>query len=129
MGLWRYILRRLILTVPMLFGISLILFVIYNLVHVDPLVMIIGERAMDKPDVVQAAIKHWGLDRPVWEQYMTYATNLLHGDLGTSFLTRRPVLDDLRTFLPATIELAVSSLLFAVVLGLPLGVLAGLRYG
>jgi peptide/nickel transport system permease protein len=129
MSLGRFILRRLILTVPMLLGISLVLFVIYNLVHVDPLVMIVGERAMDKPDVVKAAIKHWGLDRPVWEQYLTYAGNLLHGDLGTSFLTRRPVLDDLRTFLPATIELAVSSLLFAVVLGIPLGILAGLRFG
>ncbi len=129
MSLWRFILRRLILTIPMLLGISLVLFMIYNLVHVDPLVMIIGERAMDKPDIVKAAIQHWGLDRPVWEQYLTYAGNLLRGDLGTSFLTRRPVLDDLRTFLPATVELSVSSLLFAVVLGIPLGVLSGLRYG
>src|SRR5712672_2717845 len=106
MSLPRYILRRLILTIPMLLGITLVLFVIYNLVHVDPLVMIIGERAMDKPDIVEAAIKRWGLDRPVWEQYLTYVGNLLHGDLGTSFLTRRPVLDDLQTFLPATLELA-----------------------
>ncbi|MFQ3534930.1 MAG: ABC transporter permease [Aggregatilineales bacterium] len=125
----RYIARRLILTVPMLFGITLVLFLIYNIVQVDPLVMIIGERAMDNPQVVEAAIRKWGLDRPVWEQYITYLTNILRGDLGTSFLTRRPVLDDLRTHLPATIELAVSSLLFAVVLGIPLGVLAGIYFG
>jgi peptide/nickel transport system permease protein len=129
MSLVRYIARRLILTVPMLFGITLVLFLIYNLVQVDPLVMIIGERAMDNPQLVEAAIRKWGLDRPVWEQYITYVTNILRGDLGTSFLTRRPVLDDLRTHLPATVELAVSSLLFAVILGIPLGVLAGIYFG
>ncbi len=129
MSLLRYIARRLILTIPMLFGITLVLFLIYNLVQVDPLVMIVGERAMDNPQVVEAAIKKWGLDRPVWEQYFTYVTNILRGDLGTSFLTRRPVLDDLRIHLPATVELAISSLLFAILLGIPLGIVAGIYFG
>ncbi|MBZ0276741.1 MAG: ABC transporter permease [Anaerolineae bacterium] len=124
----RYVIRRLILAVPMLFGISLALFVIYNIVQVDPLVMIVGERAMDNPEIVAAATQRWGLDRPIWEQYLTYAGNLLHGDFGMSFLTRRPVLDDLLLFLPATMELAVSSLLFAGVIGIPLGILAGIKH-
>jgi peptide/nickel transport system permease protein len=112
----------------MLLGISLVLFIIYNLVQVDPLVMIVGERAMDKPEIVAAAIKKWGLDRPIWEQYFTYVSNMLRGDFGDSFLTRRPVVNDLAQFLPATVELAISSLLFATVLGIPLGILAGVRH-
>lgn len=128
MSLARYILRRLILSIPMLLGITLVLFLIYNLVQVNPLVMIVGERAMDKPEIVEAAIRRWGLDRPPWEQYLTYVANLFQGDLGMSFLTRRPVLDDLLLYLPATVELAVSSLVFAIALGIPLGIIAGVRY-
>lgn len=124
----RYILRRLILLVPMLLGISLVLFLIFNLVQIDPLVMIVGERAMDNPQIVEAATRRWGLDRPVWEQYITYVLNMLRGDFGDSFLTKRPVVTDLLLFLPATIELAVSSLLFAGIIGIPLGVIAGLRH-
>lgn len=129
MGLMRYITQRLLLAIPMLFGISLALFLIYNLVQVDPLVMIVGERAMDDPEIVAAAIERWGLDRPVWEQYLRYVTNLVRGDFGTSFLTRRAVADDLVLFLPATVELAISSLTFAVVIGIPLGVWAGVKHG
>lgn len=126
--LGRYILQRLILTIPMMLGISLVLFLIYNLVQVDPLVMIVGERALDKPEIVEAAKAKWGLDRPVWEQYATYVVNMARGDFGNSFLTKRPVTMDLMTFLPATVELAISSLLFAVLLGVPLGILAGVKY-
>lgn len=128
-NLTQYILRRLLLAIPMLLGISLALFLIYNITQVDPLVMIVGERAMNNPEIVQAAVERWGLDKPIWEQYLTYVGNFLHGDLGTSFLTRRPVLQDLMIHLPATVELAISSLLFATVLGIPLGVIAGVRRG
>lgn len=126
--LGRYILQRLILTIPMMLGISLVLFLIYNLVQVDPLVMIVGERALDKPEIVAAAKAKWGLERPVWEQYFTYVVNMTRGDFGNSFLTKRPVVTDLITFLPATVELAISSLLFAILLGIPLGILAGVKY-
>jgi peptide/nickel transport system permease protein len=127
--MFRYVIRRLIFTVPMLLGITLVMFGLYNVVQPDPLVMIVGERAMDRPEIVQAAIEKWGLDRPKWEQYLNYLANYARGDLGVSFVTRRPVLDDLRAFMPATVELAISSLLFAIILGIPLGILAGLRYG
>src|SRR6266496_784047 len=100
--LGRYILQRLLLTIPMMLGISLVLFLIYNLVQVDPLVMIVGERALDKPEIVAAAKAKWGLDRPVWEQYLRYVVNMLGGDFGTSFQTKRPVLTDIIQFLPAT---------------------------
>lgn len=127
--LLQYVLRRLLLAVPMLFGISLVLFLLYNIVQVDPLVMIVGERALDKPDVVAAAVEKWGLDRPVWEQYLSYTVNILKGDFGDSFLTKRPVLDDLLQYLPATIELSISSLSFAIFFGIPLGIIAGVRAG
>ncbi len=126
--LGRYILQRLLLTIPMMLGISLVLFLIYNLVQVDPLVMIVGERALDKPEIVAAAKAKWGLDRPVWEQYISYVGNMARGDFGNSFLTKRAVVTDLVTFLPATIELAISSLIFAIVLGIPLGIIAGVKF-
>jgi peptide/nickel transport system permease protein len=129
MGLSHYILRRIVLIVPMLLGITLVMFVLYNLTQVDPIVMIVGERQLNNPAIVEAARERWGLDRPPWEQYLSYVNNYLHGDLGLSFLTRRPVIDDLMLYLPATVELAFVSLLFAVGIGIPVGVLAGVRKG
>jgi peptide/nickel transport system permease protein len=126
--LGRYILQRLILTIPMMLGISLVLFLIYNLVQVDPLVMLVGERALDKPEIVAVAKAKWGLDKPVWEQYLTYVVNMAKGDFGNSFLTKHPVSTDLINYLPATVELAMSSLIFAIVLGIPLGIIAGVKY-
>lgn len=129
MGLSQYILRRVLLIFPMLLGITLVMFVLYNVTRVDPIVMIVGERQLNNPAIVEAARERWGLDRPPWEQYLTYIGNYLQGDLGLSFLTRRPVIDDLLLYLPATIELGAVSLLFAVSVGIPAGVLAGVRKG
>jgi peptide/nickel transport system permease protein len=129
MGLSRYILRRVVLAIPMLFGITVVLFILYNLTQVDPIVMIVGERQMNNPQIVDAARERWGLNRSPVEQYLTYVGNYLHGDFGLSFLTRRPVIDDLLLYLPATIELGVVSLLFAVGIGIPVGVLAGVKRG
>ncbi len=129
MGLPQYILRRVILAIPMLLGITLVMFVLYNLTHVDPIVMIVGERQLNNEQIVNAARERWGLNRPAWEQYISYLGNYLHGDLGLSFLTHRPVADDLIVYLPATIELGLVSLLFAVAVGVPVGIWAGVRRG
>jgi peptide/nickel transport system permease protein len=129
MGLSQYILRRVLLAIPMLLGITLALFIMYNLTQVDPIVMIVGERQLNNPLIVEAARDRWGLNRPAWEQYLTYVGNYLRGDFGLSFLTRHPVADDLQLYLPATIELGMASLLFAVTVGLPVGVLAGVKKG
>src|SRR4051812_16218537 len=112
MGLPRYVLRRVLLAIPMLFGITLVLFIMYNLTRVDPIVMIVGERQLNNAQIVDAARERWGLNRPPWEQYFTYIGNYLRGDLGMSFLTHRPVVDDLVLYLPATLELGVMSLIF-----------------
>jgi len=88
--------------------------------------MYLGEGAQD-PRVVAALDHEWGLDRPLPVQYVTYLRNLLRGNLGFSIHSGRPVADDLRHFLPATVELSLLSFLIAVAVGVPLGVLSGAR--
>lgn len=129
MSLFTHIARRLLLVIPMLIGITLLTFLVSRLTPADPIAIIVSEKALDQPDIVQAAIEKWGLDRPLSEQYLVYLRNLARGDLGTSFKTKRPVTQDLRQYLPATVELGIASLLFALLLGLPLGVLAALKAG
>ena len=124
-----YIFRRLFYMIPMLLGVTLIVFIISQLVPIDPLAAIIPSKALSDPEIRQAAIEKWGLDKPPAEQYLNYVWRLLHGDLGTSFVTRQPVTEDLLQFLPATFELTLAALLFAVLVGLPLGVFAALRSG
>lgn len=129
MSLFTHIARRLLLVIPMLVGITLLTFLVSRLVPVDPIAIIVSEKALDQPDIVQAAVEKWGLDKPLPEQYLLYMRNLARGDLGISFKTKRPVAQDLRQYLPATVELGIASLLFALLLGLPLGILAALKAG
>jgi len=115
--------------IPMAVGITLLLFVVTHIVPVNPLAVILTERSMDDPEAVKAATEKWGLDKPLPEQYAIYLRNLLQGDLGTSFKTKNPVSLDLKNFLPATIELAICSFIFAMLFGLPLGIIAALKSG
>ncbi len=129
MGLAKYVSQRLAVSALMLIGITLVLFVLYNLIQVDPLEVILPDVGFRNPVAMENAIQQWALDRPLPEQYARYMLNLLRGDLGTSFITRKPVSQDLLQRLPATIELAVCSILFATLIGVPLGLLAGLSKG
>ncbi len=124
MTIFRFLLRRVLLSVPLLLGITLLSFVISHLVPSDPLVSNLGQRAMSDPKIVAAFRAEWGLDKPLPEQYITYLRNLLQGNLGKSIKSRRPVIEDLKAFLPATIELAASSILVGGLLGVTLGVLS-----
>lgn len=124
-----HIIRRLLLVIPMLIGITLITFTVSHLVPVDPVAVIVSEKAMDNAEIVATAMRKWGLDRSLPEQYLYYVWNLAHGDLGVSFKTKRPVAQDLAQYLPATIELSICSLVFALLLGLPLGIIAAIRSG
>ncbi|MFN8592271.1 MAG: ABC transporter permease [Thermomicrobiales bacterium] len=117
-----YLLRRLVLLVPTLFGLSLLTFVISHVVPADPAKLAAGPRASH--DMVETIRKEFGLDRPLLEQYLTYLGNLREGNLGTSILTRRPVVDDLRERFPATFELVLYAMLLAVAAGVPLGIIA-----
>jgi peptide/nickel transport system permease protein len=108
----------------LLLGIASIVFVVSRLTPADPLVSIVGERNLNNPEVVAAAKARWGLDQSVPVQYLKYMKNLLKGDMGTSFTTRKPVLDDLVDRLPATLELTTVAMLIGLVFGVGLGVLA-----
>ena len=123
----RYILRRLALLPPVLLGVSLLLFVLTHVVPADPAKLAAGEHA--GPEQVAAVRKAFGLDRPLPEQYLIYLVNLVHGDFGTSMRTNRSVLDDLRTYFPATIELTTSAMLLTVLLGVPLGMIGAIGRG
>ncbi len=116
--------RRLILLVFVVFGVSLVTFAISHMIPGDPARMMAGERASNEVVAHMRAVL--GLDKPLAVQYLAYLRHLAQGDLGISILTQRPVLDDLVLFFPATIELAVAALLFAILLGVPLGVLSAI---
>jgi peptide/nickel transport system permease protein len=106
-------------------GVSVLTFFLAQIVPVDPAASALGSNAREEQ--IQAYREQMGLDKPAVVQYATYMNRLFHGDLGNSIRTRRPVVDDLRDYLPATIELALAAMLVTVLVGTPLGVLAALR--
>lgn len=114
--------KRLVFLVFVVFGVSVITFTVSHLIPGDPARLVAGERASE--EIVEAMRERLGLDQPVYVQYWRYVRNLLSGDLGVSIRTGRPVLDDIRTFFPATIELGVAALLISITFGVPLGVLS-----
>jgi peptide/nickel transport system permease protein len=122
-----FLLRRLLLTIPLILGMTLLSFVVSHFVPADPLVANLSQRAMSDPAIVAAFKAEWGLDEPLPVQYFTYVRNLLTGNLGKSIRSRRPVIEDLRQFLPATVELATFATLLGLALGLTLGTLAAVR--
>ena len=121
-----FIARRLVLMVVATLGVTLISFVISHAVPADPVVSNLGQQASQRPEIVAAFRAKWGLDRPLHEQYFTFLRSLAGGDLGTSINTRRSISTDVGQFLPATIELSTAAILFALVIGLPLGLFSAL---
>ncbi|MEO6624789.1 MAG: ABC transporter permease [Burkholderiaceae bacterium] len=120
-----YILRRIVLLVPVLLGLSVLVFVIGRLLPGDPVMLAAGPNASKQE--VAALAAEFGLDQPIPVQYWRYLTGLLHGDWGRSLQTRGPVLEDLKVYLPATLELVLAAMLVAVVAGILLGLLAAVR--
>jgi len=120
----RTIVRRLIAVPLLLLGVITVAFFLSHMTKGDPLAAIVGERQMNNPEVVAAAKARWGLDRPLPEQYLVYVGNLVTGDLGTSFRTKRPVAQDLKERLPATLELVIAAMIVGVLGGVTLGVAA-----
>jgi peptide/nickel transport system permease protein len=123
--MFRFIIRRIGGLLLVMVGVSVITFVLAQLVPIDPAAVALGQNAREEQ--IAAYREQLGLDRPVIEQYFTYVGRLLQGDLGNSIRTRRPVADDLRDFLPATLELSLAALLVSLFLGIPLGMAAALR--
>jgi peptide/nickel transport system permease protein len=123
----RYLVRRLVGLIFVVFGMTLVTFVISHIVPADPAAAAAGFNA--GAEQIEQIRREMGLDRPLHEQYFSYLWGLLHGDLGRSILNHRPVLDDILTFLPASLELAIVSLLLATPLGILLGIVTGWRAG
>lgn len=121
----RFILRRLGGLVFVLFGVSIMTFFLAQIVPADPVAAALGTNAREAQ--IEAYRRQLGLDQPVVVQYIRYIGRLLQGDLGASIRTRRPVADDLRDFLPATVELTIAAMLVTILVGIPLGIVAALR--
>jgi peptide/nickel transport system permease protein len=123
----RFVVRRLFLLVPILIGLSLLVFFWIRALPGSPAEALLGERAT--PESIAQARDQYGLDDPLYVQYWRYLQTVGSGDFGTSIATRRPITDELRERFPATIELALSAMLFATVIGVPLGFFAAKRHG
>ncbi|MDQ2934125.1 MAG: ABC transporter permease [Chloroflexota bacterium] len=121
----RYIVRRLLGAIPVLFGLSIILFAFIHLLPGDPAAAILGQHA--RPELVLALQQRLGLDKPLPVQYVTYLSELLQGNLGNSFVNNRPVLHEFLIRFPGTVELTIAALIFAVGAGIPLGRFAARR--
>ncbi|GGE51425.1 peptide ABC transporter permease [Primorskyibacter flagellatus] len=119
-----YILRRLIMIPFLLLGVASVSFLLSQMTKGDPLAALVPERMMSNPDIVNAVKAQWGLDQPLPVRYVIYLGNLVQGDLGTSFSTRRPVATDIAERLPATLELVVAAMIIGTVMGLALGLLS-----
>ncbi len=122
-----FLLRRVVGIAAVMIGVSVITFAISHVIPADPVAAALGDHATDAQIAQFRAEYH--LDRPLPEQYVTYATGILHGDLGKSIRTRRPVADDLADSFPATLELSFAALLISMLLGVPAGVWSAVSRG
>ncbi len=124
----RYILSRLLTFLPTFFGVTLISFGFIRVLPGDPIVVMAGERGVT-PERYKELVAQFGFDRPLLVQYWEYLKGVLHGDLGQSFVTKKPVWDEFFALFPATLELSLCAIVFAIVLGLPAGVIAAVNRG
>jgi dipeptide transport system permease protein len=124
----RFLIRRLALIVPTFIGISIVAFAFIRVLPGDPVQAVSGVHSI-APERYQALIHQYGLDRPLWQQYLEYLWRALHGDLGTSISTTRPILQEFLTLFPATVELSTCAILIAIVIGIPLGIVAAVKRG
>ena len=123
----KFILRRLLLLIPILFGLTILVFLFIRALPGDPASAILGERAT--PEAIERVRAALGLDQPLIDQYLDYLAGIVRLDFGTSFITGRDVTDDFLQRFPATIELTVAAMLFAILIGIPLGMLTAKRAG
>ena len=122
----RFLLTRVSLLIPTFFGMTLLAFFLIRLVPGDPIETMAGERGIDAARHA-ALLVEYGLDKPVLTQYGVYIARVLQGDLGKSLITQVPVLDEFLALFPATIELAVCAIAFALLLGIPAGIIAAVK--
>lgn len=124
----QFLIRRLGMVIPTFIGVSLFTFALIYLIPGDPITIMGGERGFG-PEQRAELEAMLGLDKPIWQQYFIYLGNVLQGDLGTSYVTRQPVMSEFMSLFPATVELTVCAAIFAVITGLTLGILAAIKRG
>ncbi|GAB3129101.1 ABC transporter permease subunit [Novispirillum itersonii] len=123
-----FILRKIGLVIPAFIGVTLLTFALIHMIPGDPVELLAGERGIDPTR--HAELKALlGLDKPLWEQYALYLYHAIQGDLGLSIVTKKPVIEEFLTLFPATIELALCAMSFAVIIGLPAGIWAAVKRG
>jgi peptide/nickel transport system permease protein len=125
MSLLSFLVRRLLMMIPVLFGMSIIVFSLIHLVPGDPARVMLGLTAT--PDNIHTLRQQMGLDDPLWKQYAHWLWNLLHGDLGTDFRSHEPLTSMLLHRLPVTLELTLISVIMSTVIAIPLGVIAAAK--
>lgn len=123
--MWFYLIRRVLLLVPVLVGVTLLTFTISHLLPADPISAAAGPQATEEQ--LQQLREEWRLDKPIYIQYIIYLKNLLHGNLGNSLYTRRAVSEDLKEFFPATMELTIFGMLVALFLGIIFGITSAVK--
>jgi peptide/nickel transport system permease protein len=123
----RFVVRRLLLLIPILIGLSILVFLWIRALPGGPAEALLGERAT--PETIAAIERQYGLDKPLPVQYWSYVKTVSRGDFGDSTVSRQPVVEEFRQKFPATVELAVAAMLFSLVLGIPLGFIAAKKYG
>ena len=121
-----FLIRRLGVLVPTLMGVTLVAFGLIRLVPGDPVLLMIGERGAS-PEVYREMRSHLALDQPLPVQYFTFLKGALHGELGDSVVSKRPVWEEFKARFPATLELGLIALFLAVVIGIPLGIIAAVK--
>lgn len=120
-----FVLRRLLAAVPTLLAVLTLVFLIVRVVPGDPALVILGDQAT--PDAVAALRTRLGLDPPIWQQYFSFLGAALTGDIGVSMVTGRPVMDEVTSVLPHTVDLTLSAMVIGIVIGVPVGIWAALH--
>lgn len=123
-----FLIKRLMVLVPVFFGVTLVAFGFIRALPGDPVEVLAGERGVT-PERHAELMAQMGFDKPIWQQYLAYVSDVLQGDLGTSLITNRPVLEEFLELFPATAELAICAILFAVIIGIPAGLVAAVKRG
>ncbi|WP_163130953.1 ABC transporter permease subunit [Agarivorans sp. Alg241-V36] len=126
--MFQFIIKKLMLVIPTFIGITLLTFTLIRLIPGDPIEVMAGERGVS-PERHAALRAELGLDQPLLVQYFDYVKNIASGDLGRSLITKTPVTEEFMTLFPATVELASCAALFAILVGLPCGIIAAVKRG
>ena len=126
--MFRYLLHKIALVLPTLFGITICAFAFVRLLPGDPILAMAGEHGVS-PERYEVLKEQFGYNLPIWQQYVQYVGDVLTGDFGVSISSKRPVLEDFSILFPATIELSLFAIIFAIIIGIPAGIFAAVKRG